>query len=155
MRYGYDELLDINGSYHSVHYLNQDDLDKVNHLIERIEAIRQGNPTPVDGDKIICVNPLIGEMSKRGYLEKRNGELSVCTDPSIPFISEENLHTDASGGPWFPMSLEQFLQNSEFVGKTLTFFKVWGHCGTWANGAVYFQAEVFLWRVTNPHFSLF
>jgi hypothetical protein len=155
MRYSYDELLSINDSFHSVHHLNQADVDKVNKMIGRIEAIRQGNPTPTDGDKIICVSPSAGEVSKRGYLEKRNGQLSVCTDPDTPFISEGNLHTDASGGPWFPMSLEQFLQNSEFVGKTFTFFKVWGHCGMWANGTVNFQAEVFLWRVINPHFSLF
>jgi hypothetical protein len=51
------------------------------------------------------------------------------------------------------MGLEQFGHSSEFVGKTLTFFKVWGRWGMWANGAVYFQAEVSLWRVINPHFS--
>jgi hypothetical protein len=150
MPYSYDELFETNGSYK--HRLDQDDVNKVNRLVERIEARRQGDPMPMDGDKIICVSPLIGEVSNNGYLEKREGRLSVCVYPYVPFISEGSLHTNASGGPWFPFSEEQFWRASEFAGHTLAAFHVWGHFGPCAHGAVYFQAKVFLWKVTDPRF---
>jgi hypothetical protein len=154
MQYSYDELLKINGAYHSEHFLNQDDVDTVNRLIERIEASRQSTPQPMDGDKVICINPRLGEVSQNGYLEKRE-RISICVCPTVPFIRKENLHTDAGGGPWFHYRLEQFLAQAEFGGKTLASFYVWGRWGPWVNGAIYFQAKVFRWRVTNPHFQTY
>jgi hypothetical protein len=155
MPYSMDELLKLNQLYHAYHRLLQADVDKVNRLVAHIEESRQCDPTPMDGDRIICISLTEGEVSTRGYLEKRHGRLSVCVQPSVIFLYEGNggsLYTNAGGGSWFNLSEEQFLLQAAYVGKVRTSMHVWGHGGACADGTVQFQAEVFQWKLTDSRF---
>lgn len=152
--YTKDRLIAQNTSYHHDHRVTDADVAKINKLISLIEAARQGDPaSPLDGDRIICVSPKKGVVSRHGHIQKRMSMgywMTICTDPYTPFIDEE-LASDASGGYWIVVQ-ENDLASFKFVGREPKTFCAWGHVGMTGNGAIDFQAEVFVWELTHPSF---
>ena len=152
--YTKDRLIALNTSYHFDHRVTDADLEKINRLVRLIEAARQSEPTyPLDGDRIICVSPDKGIVSRNGHIQRRQSFgywMTICTDPYTPFI-DESLESDASGGYWIIVQ-EQDKASFTFVGKALKTFCAWGHMGMTGNGAIDFQAEVFVWELTHPSF---
>jgi hypothetical protein len=76
--------------------------------------------------------------------------MTICTSPYTPFI-DERLQSDASGGYWISVQ-EKDIPLFTFVGRELKTFCAWGHMGMTRNGALDFQAEVFVWELTHPSF---
>jgi hypothetical protein len=152
--YTKDELIAVNTSYHHDHRVTDADVDKINRLVSLIEAARQGDPiAPIDGDRIMCVSPEKGVVSRNGHIQRRMSFcdfMTICTQPYTPFI-DERLYSDASGGYWITIC-ESDLASFTFVGRELKTFCAWGHMGMTANGAIDFQAEVFVWELTHPSF---
>lgn len=140
---------DVNRS----HSLFQFDVEKANRLCKATAALRTDDPVPVDGDRIICISTIEGQVSDRGYLERRDGLLTVCTQPSSVHMDEFDdgrIYTTAGGGPWTGyMSEERFLTQAEYLGKATAAFWTWGRWGSGANKGIYFEAEVSLWRFTS------
>lgn len=130
------------------------DVEKINTLVRLIEAARQSDPSsPLDGDRILCVSPTKGMVSRNGHIQRRNSFsdwMTVCTHPYTPFI-DERLSSDASGGYWLSVQ-EKDLALFTFVGREPKTFCAWGHMGMCRNGAIDFQAEVFVWELTHPSF---
>jgi hypothetical protein len=140
-------LLPNNESYDAEHHLTQDDVDRVNNLVERIESSRSVSK-PESGDRLLYTSKH-GDYSPVAFIEKnRDGELYVCVKPMVPFVetNEDGIYYDVSGGPFAGMH-ESTLK---YAGKSSCNFKTWGHNGRRANGAVYFQAEVSMWEYTEP-----
>jgi hypothetical protein len=152
--YTKDRLIALNSSYHHDHRVTDADVEKINRLVSLIEATRQGEPEyPLDGDRIICVSPEKGVVSRHGHIQKRMSMgywMTICTDPYTPFIDEE-LESDASGGYWIVVQ-EKDIPSFIYVGKELKTFCAWGHMGMTANGAIDFKTEVFVWELTSPSF---
>jgi hypothetical protein len=152
--YTKDRLITLNSSYHLEHRVTEADVERINRLVSLIEAARQSEPTsPLDGDRIICVSPERGIVSRNGHIQRRQSFdywMTICTDPYTPFI-DESLYSDASGGYWIIVQ-EKDKASFTFVGKELKTFCAWGHMGMTRNGAIDFQAEVFVWEFTSPSF---
>jgi hypothetical protein len=149
-----ETLIALNTSYHHDHRVTEADVVNINRLVELIEGARQGEPTqPLDGDRIICISSTKGVVSRRGHIQKRQSIgrwMTICTDPYVPFI-DESLFSDASGGYWILVE-ETDIPSFTFVRKELKTFCAWGHMGMTRNGAIDFQAEVFVWELTHPNF---
>jgi hypothetical protein len=77
--------------------------------------------------------------------------MTVCTNPYTPFI-DERLLSDASGGYWVSVN-EKDIPSFTFVGKEPKTFCAWGHMGMTRNGALDFQAEVYVMGV-DPYIFL-
>jgi hypothetical protein len=152
--YTKDRLIALNTSYHHDHRVTDADVEKINKLVSLIEATRQTDPTaPLDGDRIICVSLTRGVISRNGHIQQRNNFsdwMTVCTQPHTPFI-DETLRSDASGGYWVSL-YERDIPLFTYVGKELKTICAWGHMGMTGNGAIDFQAEVFVWELTHPSF---
>lgn len=145
MRYTLDTLRAINGSYATEHSIWPSDVEKVNDLSARLEAERQDDPTPTDGDFVVCATPGGEVVSDRGHLQKReDAPLFVCVHPSTPFI-HPGVASEAGGGPEIRVREDEL----EYVGKRLKRFCTWGHQGPCGNGAIDFQAEVNVWRMVD------
>lgn len=152
--YTKDRLITLNSSYHLDHRVTDSDVEKINRLVSLIEALRQNDPpAPLDGDRIICNSPERGVVSRNGQIQRRNSFsdwMTVCTQPYTPFI-DERLESDASGGYWVSVH-EKDIPLFTFVGRELKTFCAWGHMSMTRNGALDFQAEVFVWELTHPSF---
>lgn len=152
--YTLEELIALNPSYHHEHRVTPSDLQRVNTLVTLIEAARQIDPPhPIDGDIIICVSPAKGIVSEHGHIQRRHSftdYMTICTNPYTPFIAED-LYSDASGGYWINLE-ERDLASFTFVGRRRKTFCAWGHMGMCRNGAIDFQAEVFVWEFTHRSF---
>jgi hypothetical protein len=145
MRYTLDTLRAINGSYATEHSIWPSDVEKVNDLSARLEAERQGDPVPTDGDIVVCATPGGEVVSDRGHLQKRaDAPLFVCVHHTTPFVGP-GTSSEAGGGPEIRVREEEL----EFAGKQLNRFCAWGHAGPCRNGAIDFQAEVSVWRVVD------
>lgn len=155
MKYTLETLLAGNKTYDFYHHLHEQDVAKVNRLIDRIEASRteQTTPAPLDGDAVMCLHPTEGEVSADARLEKRS-QIEICVYPSIPFINE-NLHTSTSGGDWWNWSEEAFIRRAAYIGRESHQFKTWGRWGPCGNGAITFRARVHVWQLTDSHFRKF
>ncbi len=152
--YTRETLIALNPSYHLEHRVTAADVERINKLVSLIEAARQSDPSyPIDGDRIICVSPDKGIVSRNGHIQRRNSFsdwMTICTSPYTPFI-DERLSSDASGGYW--LSLQEKDQTLfTFVGREPKTFCAWGHMGMTRNGAIDFKAEVFVWEFTHPSF---
>jgi hypothetical protein len=153
-RYTVETLIALNPSYHHDHRVTPADVEKINKLVRLIEAARQGEPShPIDGDIIICVSQTKGIVSEHGHIQRRQSitaYMTVCTYPFTPFIAED-LYSDASGGYWMLVE-EHDLASFTFVDRKRKTFCAWGHMGMTRNGAIDFQAEVYVWEFTHPSF---
>lgn len=148
-RYVKETLLVLPGneSYDANYQLIQEDIDKVNNLVEQIESTRSPK-NPKSGDRLLYTSKH-GDYSPVAFIEKnRKGELYVCIKPMVPFVEtiKDSLFYDVSGGPFTGMHESKL----KYVGTSTYNFKTWGHNGMRANGAIYFKAEVSMWEFSEP-----
>lgn len=146
-RYDIRTLRPFNESYHDDHILTEEDVDKVNYLVERIELSRSQSK-PKAGDRLLYTSKH-GDYSPIAFLEKnKDGELYVCIKPMVPFVWETDgkIIYDVSGGPFTGIHEREL----KYAGDVNNRFKTWGHSGMRANGAVHFQAKVSMWEYTEP-----
>lgn len=140
-------VLPGNASYDADHRLIQEDVDKINNLVERIESTRSAIK-PQAGDRLLYTSKY-GDYSPVAFIEKnRAGELFVCVKPMVPFVWTEKgcIYYDVSGGPFAGMHESE----PKPAGTVSNWLKTWGHRGMRANGAIYFQAEVNMWEYAEP-----
>lgn len=141
------QLKVINGSYHSEHTVTISDVKKVNDTIRVIENSRS-KETPQVGDIVQFTNKH-GEYYAKAHVERTGNELYICEQAYIPFVSIDGIDgnrvsTSTSGGAWSDIP-----SNINYVGTKKKLFKIWGHSGACANGALDFQAEVSVWEYTE------
>lgn len=148
--YTIETLREANRDTHTICYsLWQSDVDLINGLVASQEEQRQGN-TPVlsDADIVLCVTPEGKEVSTRGHLIKHLEEdrpLYVNVDPDVPWLAQGVDVSDVSGGPEIRIQVHELA----YVGKRLKRFKAWGHLGPGPHAAIYFQAEVNVWKMVD------
>ena len=149
-KYTIETLLPLNGSYHMAHRLSQADVDMANKYRTIIEASRSNNH--IQPGDIVELYTQHGDYHRNAHFEKWdsvNNNWSVCEKPSTPFVwlnsSENNICCSTSGGPWMCVP-----GNLRLIGKRRKLFMEWGHCGSCANGAVTFEAEVNVWEYKHP-----
>jgi hypothetical protein len=152
--YTRETLIALNTNYHQEHRVTDADVEKINRLVTLIEATRQIDPpTLLDGDRIVCISPEKGIVSRSGHIQRRQSIgrwMTICTQPYTPFI-DESLFSDASGGYWILVE-DKDIPLFTFVGREPKTFCAWGHMGMTRNGAIDFQAEVFVWELTHASF---
>lgn len=146
-----EDLIGVNASYHHEHRVSESDVQQANRIAQVIESTRT-DVGPQVGD-IVQYTTRHGDYYPRAHIENVNdGRLSICEQPSEPFITvdEGAVRTSTSGGAWasIPATLER-------VGTAQKSFVAWGHCGPCGNGAFRVFAQVNVWRYTdgNPEFS--
>lgn len=145
-KYTIENLKEVNQVYDYHHRVTISDVEKANKWVELIENSRTVD-RPQIGDIVEFTNKH-GDYYRNAHIEKIDNEdntMEICEHPSIPFvgyIEEENrIYTSTSGGAWnnIPSKLK-------LIGQREKVFKVWGHCGLCANGAVSFTAMVNVWE---------
>lgn len=141
--YNLESLKEQNISYNHEHRVTQQDVNKVNRLIDIIEKRSHLEP----GDIIKCVGT--DKTYENGHIEYAGdwypGAFHICTEPYSPFVAEAGgrLNIDTSGGYWIAeKDKNKFIR----ICKRNKRFKTWGHNGACGNGAVYFNAEVTAWE---------
>ncbi len=151
-----ETLKPLNVSYDHEHWLTQKDVDMANRYVEVIERTRS-EVTPQIGDRLVYVTEH-GDYYRHALIDDRHakeGYLSVCEQPYVPFVWEEdgNIRLSVSGGAFHSVNPKDL----KFLKWTEGAFKDWGHCGACGNGAVTFIARVPLWFYAepNPKYGIF
>ena len=149
-KYSIETLRERNVSYDHQHWLTQEDVDMANSYVELIERTRS-KITPQIGDRLVYVTEH-GDYYGNALIDSRSakeGYLSVCEQPYVPFVWEEdgNIRLSVSGGAFHSVNPEEL----KFLKWTEGVFKDWGHCGACANGSVSFLAKVLLWFYAEPN----
>ena len=149
-KYSIETLRERNVSYDHQHWLTQKDVDMANSYVELIERTRS-EITPQIGDRLVYVTEH-GDYYGNALIDSRSakeGYLSVCEQPYVPFVWEEdgNIRLSVSGGAFHSVNPEEL----KFLKWTEGIFKEWGHCGACANGSVSFLAKVPLWFYAEPN----
>ena len=149
-KYSIETLRERNVSYDHQHWLTQKDVDMANNYVELIERTRS-EITPQIGDRLVYVTEH-GDYYGNALIDSRSakeGYLSVCEQPYVPFVWEEdgNIRLSVSGGAFHSVNPEEL----KFLKWTEGVFKDWGHCGACANGSVSFLAKVPLWFYAEPN----
>ena len=149
-KYSIETLRERNVSYDHQHWLTQEDVDMANSYVELIERTRS-KITPQIGDRLVYVTEH-GDYYGNALIDSRSakeGYLSVCEQPYVPFVWEEdgNIRLSVSGGAFHSVNPEEL----KFLKWTEGVFKDWGHCGACANGSVSFLAKVPLWFYAEPN----
>lgn len=149
-KYGIETLKRLNVSYDHEHWLTQDDVDMANRYVELIERTRS-EMTPQVGDRLVYVTEH-GDYYGHALIDDKHTEdgcLSICEQPYVPFVWEENgnIRLSVSGGAFHSINPKELT----FLKWTEGAFKDWGHCGACANGSVAFTARVPLWFYSEPN----
>ena len=149
-KYSIETLRERNVSYDHQHWLTQKDVDMANSYVELIERTRS-KITPQIGDRLVYVTEH-GDYYGNALIDSRSakeGYLSVCEQPYVPFVWEEdgNIRLSVSGGAFHSVNPEEL----KFLKWTEGVFKDWGHCGACGNGSVSFLAKVPLWFYAEPN----
>lgn len=143
-KYSVETLRELNVSYDYEHGLTQTDVDMANNYVELIERTRS-ETTPQVGDRLVYISRH-GDYYGHALIEKKDkdsGLISVCEQPSIPFVWNDNgnIRLSVSGGAFHSINPQE-LKFQKWVDGS---FKDWGHCRACANGAVVFYAKVPMW----------
>ena len=149
-KYTVETLKPLNVLYDREHRLTQQDVDMVNNYVELIEQTRS-ELTPKIGDRLVYVTEH-GDYYGHALIDDRHtkeGYFSVCEEPYVPFVWEEdgNIRLSVSGGAFHSVNPKDM----KFLKWTEGAFKNWGHCGGCANGTVTFLARVPLWFYAEPN----
>lgn len=150
-KYSVETLRELNVSYDHEHGLTQKDVDMANSYVELIEQTRS-EITPQIGDRLIYVTE-DGDYYGNALIENlhhtNKGHLSICEQPSIPFVWNDNgnIRLSVSGGAFHAVNPKEL----KFLKWTDGSFKDWGHCRACANGAVAFYAKVPMWFYSEPN----
>lgn len=142
--YTLSKLKATNLSYDGVHEVTQKEVEIVNEAIQAI--LKSRSNTPQNGD-IVIYTTKYGDYYDGAHIGRiNNGQCYICESPYIPFVSiKGGLGISCSGGAW-----EYIPANIEFVGKALKEFNAWGRHGACGDGAVMFEAQVNVWRYSEP-----
>ena len=121
-KYSIETLRERNVSYDHQHWLTQKDVDMANNYVELIERTRS-EITPQIGDRLVYVTEH-GDYYGNALIDSRSakeGYLSVCEQPYVPFVWEEdgNIRLSVSGGAFHSVNPEElkFLKWTEGVFK--------------------------------------
>ena len=90
-KYSIETLRERNVSYDHQHWLTQEDVDMANSYVELIERTRS-KITPQIGDRLVYVTEH-GDYYGNALIDSRSakeGYLSVCEQPYVPFVWEED-----------------------------------------------------------------
>ena len=126
-KYGIETLKRLNVSYDHQHSLTQEDVDMVNSYVELIERTRS-EIIPQIGDRLVYVTEH-GDYYGNALIDDKyvkEGYLSVCEQPYVPFVWEENgnIRLSVSGGSFHSVNPKEL----KFMKWTEGAFKDWGHC---------------------------
>jgi hypothetical protein len=122
--------------------------ESINGIIAIIEA--RGR-VRTRGDIVIChgynKHDDRSVVYRNGLLDRPgSNQWEVCVRPYVPFIyGTESLSLSVGGGYFFRPKIEELM----YSGRAIRQFKVWGHCGACAAGAIIFNAEVNSWDYTD------
>lgn len=124
-KYSIETLRERNVSYDHQHWLTQEDVDMANSYVELIERTRS-KITPQIGDRLVYVTEH-GDYYGNALIDSRSakeGYLSVCEQPYVPFVWEEdgNIRLSVSGGAFHSVNPEEL----KFLKWTEGVFKDWG-----------------------------
>lgn len=146
-KYSIETLKERNVSYDHEHGLTQEDVDMANRYVELIERTRS-EMTPQVGDRLVYVSRHGDHYPYALIDDERNGSLSVCEQPYVPFVwpVAGSIRLSVSGGAFHSIDPKEL----KFVKWTEGSFKDWGHCGACAHGAVTFTAKVPQWIYREP-----
>lgn len=146
-KYSIETLKERNVSYDHEHGLTQEDVDMANRYVELIERTRS-EMTPQVGDRLVYVSRHGDHYPYALIDDERNGSLSVCEQPYVPFVwpAAGSIRLSVSGGAFHSIDPKDL----KFVKWTEGSFKDWGHCGACGNGSVSFTANVPLWSYHEP-----
>lgn len=144
--YDRQRLSEFNKHYSIKYIVDDDDINIVNSIIEKLDSLDRS--IPQNGDEIVCnyssnENPIY----ENGYFEAVdfNGNVSyfICTNQVIPHISSD-LNISVSYGTW------TIIENPvlKYIGKKAREFWTWGSAGACAGGGLHFQYEVPVWEYT-------
>lgn len=142
----------LNYDHIKKHGINQVDVENVNWTIVLLEGPRiWQKKIPIKGDIIQCSSPDDGMIRyPNGHLDEpiENEFASICVKPyGSPFVNhngKEITSFSCSGGYWIS---EQELEMYEYIGRKKKMFCQWGSCGVAWSGAIYFQAEINVWKL--------
>lgn len=148
-KYSIETLKELNVPYDHEHWLTQEDVDMANSYVELIERTRS-EIMPQIGDRLVYVTRH-GDYYGNALIDDRrtkDGYLSVCEQPYVPFVWEEDgdIRLSVCGGAFHSVNPKDL----KFLKWTEGAFKDWGHCGACANGSVAFLAKVPLWHYAEP-----
>ena len=91
-KYSVETLRELNVSYDHEHGLTQKDVDMANSYVELIEQTRS-EITPQIGDRLLSVTE-DGDYYGNALIENlhhtNQGPLSICAQPSTPFVWYDN-----------------------------------------------------------------
>lgn len=138
-----EQLITMNPDYNAIHTLTDEDVKNVEHAIEVIESTRNSNKL-TEGDIVLGYER--GQEVK-GVYEKQYGGM-VMKPSSVPFVyivGDKLGDLSISGS-----SMSVDLESLEYVGTDTQDFRIWGHKGATANGAIEFPATVNVWRAAAP-----
>lgn len=152
--YTKETLLKIgeNRSYDHDHILNDKDVEIVNKAYEVLKRQCAGFQPGVIleiHDVDYKGNPI---LYKNGHFDRANAYghpgVYMCEEPYVSFVYLTDLNTayfSTSGGAWH---FEKDISDKKFtkIGTRLKRFKAWGHGGQCANGAVYFDVPVNVYK---------
>ena len=129
--------------------IDNEDVAKVNNLIKIFSEQQQ---TPRLGDTVIIEHPEKGILYENAVIEGNHlGEksnLSVCTQPSSPHITE-NFHISVSGGYFAGINAKDLI----YVRTDKRIFWMWGKWGSWkSGGGIYFELPVKIWKIKSSKF---
>ena len=150
-KYSIETLRQWNLSYDNEHGVTQKDVNMANSYVELIERTRS-EITPQIGDRLVYVTEYgdyYGNALIENFHHTKDGYLSICEQPYIPFVWEKdgNIRLSVSGGAFHGVNPKEM----KFLRWTEAAFTDWGWCGARANGAVKFLARVPLWFYAEPN----
>ena len=148
--YTKETLILINPTYHMTHRIIESDVAMANKYKAIIEASRMDGC--IQAGDVVELTTKHGDYYKNAHIEKMDEESgcwTVCECPQIPFIwpnnTGDNIRCSTCGGLWTSVP-----GDLKLIGKRKKLFKDWGHCGSCANGAVEFEADVNVWEYAHP-----
>lgn len=146
-KYSKETFIRLNYWYDRIHGLVQEDIDKVNTMVEHIEKTRSGQ-YPRTGDNLFFVSGY-GERSRLFFIDAVYGDNIILRDFSrVPFVSrdKEGIKCDMHGGECLLVKAGDVRFKAWTTGR----FKHWGHYGACENGEVYYDAKIALWECGAP-----
>ena len=136
-KYSKETFIRLNYWYDRIHGLVQEDIDKVNTMVEHIEKTRSDR-YPRTGDNLFFVSGY-GERSRLFFIDAVYGDNIILRDFSrVPFVSrdKEGIKCDMHGGECLLVKAGDVRFKAWTTGR----FKHWGHYGACENGEVYYDA---------------
>ena len=152
--YTKESLTKINQSYD---HIQNKDIDMANAYKALISASRS-NWTPQAGDVAIDTKGKYHHIDKVENEYMKRGTLSLCESAMTSFISATcndarvKINLSTSGGPWSSIKIEKYtFKKVETREKSFKFF---GIAGSRAGGAVFLQATVNVWQLSEKPSTL-